>query len=44
MVPFQVSIEKNKRLLDWEPKFTMNEGLIKTLIDRRPFGKQETKS
>lgn len=44
MVPFQVSIEKNKRLLDWEPKFTMNEGLIRTLIDRQPFGKQEIKS
>lgn len=44
MVPFQVSIEKNKRLLGWEPKFTMNEGLTRTLIDRRSFGKQETKS
>ena len=41
MVPFQVSIEKNKRLLDWEPKFTMNEGLIKTLIDRQPFGNKK---
>lgn len=36
--PFQVSIEKNKRLLDWEPKFTMNEGLIKTLAKRQSFG------
>ena len=41
MTPFQVSIEKNKKLLDWEPKFTMNQGLIKTITDRRAFGKQK---
>ncbi len=37
--PFQVSIEKNKRLLNWKPKFTMNEGLRETLIGTSSSGK-----